>query len=220
MIKNIIFDLDGTVIDTLADLARAVSDTLVAFHLPPVTLQQARAYLGGGARQFVAQALQHKADDPVFFETFFAAYMQRYKDYQLTTTQPYPGIKSLLGQLKQDGYRSFIFSNKPHAFSQILIAHVLPDLFVDVHGHKPNTKPKPDLTEYDKFAKLHHIDPRQTIVIGDSTFDILMAQALKVPSIAVTYGYMDIKDLKPLNPTIIVNDVDSLYPSIQSLAKR
>jgi phosphoglycolate phosphatase len=218
MIKNIIFDLDGTVIDTLVDLARAISDTLVAYQLPAVTLQQARSYLGGGAKQFVAQALQNKADDSVFFDKFFASYMERYNAYQLTS-QPYPGIPSLLTQLKASGCRNFIFSNKPHDSAQRLIAHVLPNLFVDVHGHKPNTKPKPDLTEYHRFAKRHHIDPNETLVIGDSTFDIFMAQALNVPSIAVTYGYMDVKDLKPLQPTMIVDRVDQLYDAIQSLSK-
>jgi phosphoglycolate phosphatase len=217
VMKHLIFDLDGTVIDTLTDLARAISDTLVSFNLPPITKKETEQLLGGGARQFVKGALKGKGDDPVFFETFFQAYLIKYKAYQLTASKPYPGMVALLKRLKEEGYQNFIFSNKPHEFSQLLIQAVLPDLFKDVHGHKFGTKPKPDTTEFFKFAHINQIDVKQSVFIGDSTFDIEMGKHLGMPTIAVTYGYMPKEALIPLQPDYLVDHVDDIYMAIKQL---
>jgi phosphoglycolate phosphatase len=216
-IKNIIFDLDGTVIDTLVDLARALSDTLAEFHLPRVTLAQTRRLLGGGARQFVKGALKEKADDPVFFETFFTTYMKRYKAYQIEQSAPYPGMVDLLVWLKEHGIRSFIFSNKPHDLSVELIDHRLPGLFTGVHGHKPNTLPKPDRTMYDLFARDHQIDASQSVFVGDSEFDIEMGRVLHMPTIAVSYGYVDKPILQSYQPDYLVDTVEELKAQIIAL---
>ena len=216
-LKNIIFDLDGTIIDTLVDLARALSDTLVEFGLPPVTLAQTRKLLGGGARQFVHGALKEKGDDPVFFETFFTVYMARYKTYQLEQSNPYPGMVELLQWLKDHGIRSFIFSNKPHDFSIDLISHRLPSYFTGVHGHKPNTLPKPDRTMYDLFAKEHGIDHTASVFVGDSEFDIEMGKRLGMPAIAVSYGYVDKPILETYQPDYLVDTVEELKALIISL---
>ncbi len=219
IIKHLIFDLDGTVIDTLSDLARAISDTLVSFNLPSITKKETEQLLGGGARQFVRGALKGRGEDPVFFETFFQAYLIKYKEYQLTASRPYPGIVSLLKRLKEEGYKSYIFSNKPHEFSQLLIEAVLPNLFSDVHGHKFGTKPKPDTTEFFKFAATNHIDCAQSVFIGDSTFDIEMGQKLGMPTIAVTYGYMAKEALIHCQPDYIIDDVEQIYDVIKDLEK-
>ena len=219
-IKNIIFDLDGTVIDTLVDLARALSDTLEEFSLPRVTLAQTRTLLGGGARQFVKGALKEKANDAVFFETFFSTYMKRYKAYQVEQSAPYPGMVDLLVWLKENGIRSFIFSNKPHDFSVELIDQRLPGLFTGVHGHKPNTLPKPDRTMYDLFATEHHIDAKASIFVGDSEFDIEMGRVLGMPTIAVSYGYVDKPMLETYHPDYLVDTVDELKAQLITLLKQ
>lgn len=220
-LTNLIFDLDGTVIDTLVDLNRAISDTLEAFGLPRITMATTRGLLGGGAREFVRGALKEHAKDEAFFETFFSAYMLRYRTYQVEQSSPYPGMVDLLTWCRLNGIRLFIFSNKPHALTVELIDQRLPDMFTGVHGHKPNTKPKPDRTMYDIFAKEHKIESSESMFIGDSEFDIEMGRVLGMPSIGVSYGYVDKPILATCHPDYLVDDVSSLHSLLRDLkAKR
>lgn len=216
-IKHIIFDLDGTLVDTLADLTRAISDTLVAFGMAPITRQQTESYIGKGARHFVKLALKEKGDDPVFFDTFYADYMIRYKAYQLDDSKPYPGIQSLVDTLKTQGRKLYVFSNKPHEITELLMEAVFPNQFDGVHGHKPNTLAKPDTTEYAKFAAIHHIDAKQAVFIGDSIYDVMMGQNLSMKTIAVTYGYMEKHRLVESHPDRIVDSPFDLLKAIESL---
>jgi phosphoglycolate phosphatase len=220
MIKHWIFDLDGTVIDTVIDLARAISDTLVDFDLPPVTVEETKRFLGGGARQFVQLALSGKNDDPVFFKTFFAAYLVRYQAYQLQGSHPYSGVKALLTHLKQTGMKTYIFSNKPHDLTIQLIDVVFPGLFTGVHGHIPGTPLKPDPTMYYPFASTYGIDPKEAVFIGDSPPDIEMGQRLGMPTVAVSYGYTELSVLTSYQPTVIVDTVEAIYDAVKQIEKK
>jgi phosphoglycolate phosphatase len=216
-IHHIIFDLDGTLIDTLGDLTRAISDTLVAFGLPPNDRKQTESYIGKGAINFVRLALKDKAEDPVFFETFYASYMVRYQAYQLEDSKPYPGIQKLLHDLKKAGKKLYVFSNKPHMITELLMNAVFPGQFEGVHGHKPNTLAKPDITEYLKFASFHQIDPKHAVFIGDSIYDVMMGQNLSMKTIAVSYGYMEKSRLIACNPDRLVDSADAILEAIYAL---
>ena len=217
MIKHYIFDLDGTLLDTAPDLARAIQDTLMAFGLPSITLQETKTFIGGGARQFVKAALKGKGDDPTFFETFFSAYMIRYEAYQLEVVSIYPGIIDVLKTIQVRGHHAYIFSNKPHALTVKLIDRVFPQFFKGVHGHVPGTLPKPDRVMFDRFALSHHIHLPESVFIGDAPPDILMGQILGIPSVAVTYGYTDTTVLASYHPTKIVNRADEILDAVTSI---
>ena len=217
MIKHYIFDLDGTLLDTAPDLARAIQDTLMAFGLPPITLQETKTFIGGGARQFVQASLKGKGNDPIFFETFFAAYMIRYEAYQLEVISIYPGIIDVLKTIQARGHHAYIFSNKPHALTVKLIDRVFPQLFKGVHGHVPGTLPKPDRLMFDRFALSHRIHLPESVFIGDAPPDILMGQMLGIPTIAVTYGYTDTTVLTSYHPTKIVNRADEILDAVNSI---
>jgi phosphoglycolate phosphatase len=218
-IQFILFDLDGTVIDTLTDLTRATNDTLKEFKLPLTDQEGVKASLGSGAVEFIKGILKPYSPNQTLFEQFFASYMVRYKNYQLTSSKPFPGIVDLLNQLKKQGIQSFIFSNKPDDLTHTLIQTVLPNHFVGVQGHVKGTKAKPDVTELTKFCHRYGIDVSQTIFVGDSPFDIETAKNLNVPSVGCTWGFVSKEELAQSKPDFLINHARELWNVIESLKR-
>lgn len=184
--KTYLFDMDGTLLDTLDDLTAAVNHTLAQYGYPQRTREEVRQGLGNGAVKLMASALPQGEDTPDF-----AAIMRDYKAwYQAHTcvlTRPYPGVPELLERLTRQGCRVAIVSNKPHGAACELAEKFFPG--VPTFGESPATprKPAPDMV-FRALASLG-VEKDTAVYVGDSEVDVQTARNAGLPLIAVSWGF-------------------------------
>ena len=209
MTKAVIFDLDGTLLDTLGDLTAAVNHGLAACGLPVRTAAQVRTYLGDGVKELIARACPAEADDAVR-EAVLAAYLPYYAAHNQDATAPYEGVLDLLTDLRQQGVKTAVVSNKHDSAVQTLCAHYfggLLDLAVGGGDSRP-LKPAPDSLLY-AIERLG-VDPNGVWFVGDSVQDVLTARNAGVRCAAVTWGFHDRDRLARECPTALVDTAENL----------
>ena len=190
-----IFDLDGTLLDTLQDLANSVNYALRQYGLPEHSLDDVRRFVGNGVRLLMERAVPDGAQHPQF-ETVFATFRQHYMEHSLDTTRPYDGIVETIHELKQRGCRLAVVSNKMMAATQELVAHFFPEIEVAIGEHEAagiRKKPAPD-TVYEALRQLGLVVggfPADAVYVGDSDVDIATARNSGLPCISVLWGFRD-----------------------------
>ncbi len=192
-----IFDLDGTLLDTLADLAASTNYALRTHHMPEHSVEDIRRFVGNGVRRLMERAIPDGSHNPLFEETF-ATFRQHYLEHSLDTTHPYEGIPELLSELHERGDRLAVVSNKMMAATQALCRHFFPDTIeVAIGEHEAEgirKKPAPDTV----FAALRQlgVGPVNAVYVGDSDVDIMTAHNASLPCISVLWGFRDREFLK------------------------
>lgn len=187
-----IFDLDGTLLDTLQDLAASVNYALRKHGMPEHSIDDVRRFVGNGVRLLMERAIPDGARNPDF-EATFATFREHYMHHSLDTTRPYPGIPEVLAELKARGCRLAVVSNKMMAATQELIRHFFPDTIeVAIGEHEAEgirKKPAPDTV----FAALKElgVDKNGAVYVGDSDVDIQTARNSGLPCISVLWGFRD-----------------------------
>ncbi len=191
-IRTFIFDLDGTLLDTLGDLAASVNYALQAHNMPTHSIDNVRRFVGNGVRLLMERAVPDGASNPQF-DAAFATFRQHYMAHSLDTTRPYEGILEMLRVLRQRGYRTAVVSNKFYAATQELCHHFFPDTIeVAIGEHEAEgirKKPAPDTV----IEALHQLGERRedAVYVGDSDVDIATAAASGMPCISVLWGFRD-----------------------------
>lgn len=187
---SVLFDLDGTLLDTLGDLTAAMNRSLTRHGLPERTRQQMRAALGNGAQRLMELSVP-AGTDGTLFETLLAEYNADYAAHCRIETAPYPGVDALLRQLHAQGRKLAIVSNKPDEAVRALRAEFFADTVPIAVGEKQGIrrKPAPD-TLLTAMAQLG-ADPASTVYVGDSEVDIATARAAGLPCISVLWGFRD-----------------------------
>lgn len=192
MIQTFIFDLDGTLLDTLGDLAASVNYALKACNMPQHSIDDVRRFVGNGVRLLMERAVPDGADNPRFEEAF-ATFRQHYMQHSLDTTRPYDGIMEMLQALRSRGCRTAVVSNKFHAATQELCQHFFADsIEVAIGEHEAEgirKKPAPD-TVNEALRQLG-VSRKQAVYVGDSDVDIATAKASGMPCISVLWGFRD-----------------------------
>ena len=196
-----IFDLDGTLLDTLGDLAASVNYALRTHGMPEHSVDDVRRFVGNGVRKLMERAIPEGAGNPLFDEAF-TAFRQHYMAHSLDTTRPYEGIPETLAALKARGCHLAVVSNKMMAATQELCHHFFPATIEVAIGEDEaagiRRKPAPDTV----FAALDSFQiPRplkggdrggvSAVYVGDSDVDILTARNAGIPCISVLWGFRD-----------------------------
>ena len=207
MYNTFIFDLDGTLLDTLQDLANSVNYALRQHGMPEHSIDDIRRFVGNGVRLLMERAIPDGARNPQF-EATFATFRQHYMQHSLDTTRPYDGIPEMLRELKARGCKLAVVSNKMMAATQELIRHFFPEIEVAIGEHEAagiRKKPAPD-TVFEALRQLNHgdgsLDPSSqgdcdqenrphdpAVYVGDSDVDLETARNSGLPCISVLWGF-------------------------------
>jgi phosphoglycolate phosphatase len=205
---HLIFDLDGTLVDTKADLAAATNHVLASFGLPLLSVAQIADYVGHGARVLVERALGPAKASLV--SRGFALFMEYYAAHLLDHTRTYAGIEPLLAATHAQGITLSVLTNKPEAPSRAIVAGLgLASYFTAIVGGDtlPTQKPAPQGVAY--LQRLTGIDLHETLVIGDSQVDCETGRAAGAATCGVTWGF-GAKDLSVLPPQFLVDTPEQL----------
>ena len=204
MKKLIIFDLDGTLLNTITDLGKACNFALekMGFATHPI---QAYAYMvGNGVRNLMKKA-QQDADDETL-DKLLEYFKEYYNEHCLDTTKPYPGILELLEKLKQKGVEIAVASNKYQLATEKIIKGCFPNLnFVAIEGHKEGRHRKPDPSIIFSVLEQCPTPKKDVIYVGDSGIDIECAKRACVESIGVSWGFRSAAELRRANADVIVS---------------
>ena len=193
MYKACIFDLDGTLTDTLESLTYSVNTTLKELGLSSITREQCRAYVGNGPRPLLEQALKAVGDhELVHIEQAVEIYARVFKEGCMYQVKPYEGILELLAALKEKGLRLAVLSNKPHEQTTKIVASFFEAGTFDlVEGLKPNVPRKPDPTAAVFIAEKLGFTKEACIYIGDSDTDMMTGNNAGMFPVGVTWGFRD-----------------------------
>lgn len=190
MTKAIVFDLDGTLLDTLTDLAASTNYALRSCGMPEHSIDDVRRFVGNGVRMLMTRAVPDGESNPRFDEAF-SVFRQHYMQHCLDTTCPYPGIMDALARLKEKGMMLAIVSNKMQAATEELRQHFFSQ-YIDVAiGESAAIRKKPASDTVNEALRLLGISHDEAIYVGDSDVDIDTARAAMMPCASVLWGFRD-----------------------------
>ncbi len=206
-----IFDLDGTLLNTIDDLAASTNYALRTYGMSEHTVDEIRSYVGNGVRRLIELAVEGGETNPQF-EDVFATFRAHYMNHSLDNTGPYAGVMDVLAELKDRGKRIAVVSNKFYAATQELCRHFFGDYVEVAIGEREDIrrKPAPD-TVYEALRQLG-VTPEGAVYIGDSDVDLATARAAGLPCISVLWGFRDKDFLLEHGATTFVSEPSEILP--------
>lgn len=213
MIKTVLFDLDGTLLNTLTDLSNSVNYALNSHHLPQRTELEVRSFLGNGIHNLIEKSVPDNTPSELL-EDVFQSFKSYYLQHGLDSTAPYPGIMSLLKALQQKSVKMAIISNKVDTAVQQLNKKFFSDYIGIAVGEKPQIRRKPEPDSVLLAMKALDANPATTLYVGDSEVDYETAHSAGIRCALVTWGFRDRLDLEALHADYYVNSPHELMAVI------
>ncbi len=209
MVQTVIFDMDGTLLNTLEDMLDSVNVTMDYVNYPRRTREEVRSFVGNGAAKLIERCMPNGAKDEQF-DKALQFYRSYYNEHAQIKTEPYPGIPQLLQQLKERGVYLAVVSNKPDEAVQQLVKRYFPDVFSAVVGNRADcaVKPAPDTV----FLALREMNrsAEGAVYVGDSEVDIATGKNAGMPCFSVTWGFRSAEFLSDHGAEHLIHSAEEL----------
>jgi phosphoglycolate phosphatase len=218
---TIVFDLDGTLVDTAPDLVDTLNHTLAQRGLSVVPFETARPLIGGGARGMIENALATEGREcaPADVDRLYEAFVAYYAEHIADRSRAFPHLETALDRLTGQGYRLAVCTNKLEWLSKRLLEALhLTQRFAAICGQDTFGVQKPDPKVFRLTVERAGGEPKQAIMVGDSATDIRTARAAGVPVIAVDFGYTDVP-IASLHPDRVIGSFTELPAAIDDLGQ-
>ncbi|MCF0116823.1 MAG: HAD family hydrolase [Bacilli bacterium] len=207
MLNAIIFDLDGTLLNTLNDLTDSLNVALKEYNFSSVSQEEVRSFLGGGIKVLVHRALKGKPNCDVYENNVYTRMKVVYNERKMNKTFPYLGIPELIKQLKAMHIKTAVISNKDENETIDIINHYFGEnVFNVIRGKRHGVMAKPDPTSVFEVMKELKVHQEEVLYVGDSDVDMQTAINAGIRKIAVLWGYRDYNTLVAYSPDYIAND--------------
>lgn len=209
--ETYIFDLDGTLLNTLDDLAASTNYALRRYGQKEHSVEDIRRFVGNGVRKLIERALPEGEDNPLF-EDVFTLFKQHYLEHGLDTTKPYPGVVDLLKELKARGKKLAVVSNKFYTATQELVAHFFGDYVEVAIGERENIRRKPAPDTVEEALRLLNTGKENAVYVGDSDVDVATARNSGLPCISVLWGFRNKDFLERCGADTFVEKAEEILP--------
>lgn len=217
--RLVIFDLDGTLVDTVPDIAVALNSALADLQLPTVSTNDVRCWVGNGARVLCGRAISRSAvdqADPELANELLSRFLDRYAERTCAESRIYDGVEPLLTWLGEREIKLAIATNKPLQHTEILLdALSLRSRFGIVLGGDSAARKKPDPAALHECLRYFGLNPQHALMVGDSENDIEAARAAGIDSVCVTYGYNQGRDVHDLGANLVVDSLAELIHHLE-----
>ena len=211
MKKLVIFDLDGTLLDTIADLAAAANHALQKAGFPVYDTETIRTFVGNGISKLLERALPEGARTAENVERLRTDFVPYYDAHNAEQSKPYPGVAALLLRLQERGMMLAVASNKYQAATEKLVAHYFPAIrFVKVMGQREGVPVKPDPTIVFDIMEAAGVGKEDVLYVGDSGVDMQTAHNAGVDAVAVSWGFRPRTELEAFRPLAIIDRAEEL----------
>lgn len=208
--KGIIFDLDGTLVNSLEDISDAMNKVLQGLNFPTHTYDTYQYFIGSGLRNLVSKALPATNNSDEQIEICFECMINEYREMCTIKTKPYEGIVELLENFTSQNIKMAVFSNKADELTKKIASEIFPNHFDQAIGLSTEALKKPNPFEALEIGKKWNLKPEEILFVGDSDIDMQTAVNANMFPVGVTWGYRTEEELKNSGAKLVVNTASEL----------